>query len=74
MDREAVLDAGAQWISARGWRGKLAKRRHYQQSLFAHSPIELAVLLELLPILATPKHHGLSGRPPRVAREGDGGA
>ena len=35
-------------------------RLAYEQSLFEHSAIELDVLLELLPILASPKHYGLS--------------
>jgi hypothetical protein len=47
-------------MAERGWRGKLAKRRGYEQSLFEHSVIELDVLLELLPILASPRHYGLS--------------
>jgi len=50
----------AAWMQARGWRSKLAKRREYEQSLFEHSLIELDVLLALLPILARPRHYGLS--------------
>lgn len=47
-------------MQARGWKQKLAKRRVFEQSLFEHSLIELDVLLELLPILAHPRHYGLS--------------
>jgi hypothetical protein len=59
MDHRAVLTRAATWMQARGWRQKLAKRRGYEQSLFDHSLIELDVLLELLPILAHPRHYGL---------------
>jgi hypothetical protein len=46
-------------MQARGWKEKIAKRRGYEQSLFEHSLIELDVLLELLPILGSPRHYGL---------------
>jgi hypothetical protein len=60
MDRRDVLESASRWMTARGWRGKLAKRRQYEQSLFEHSLIELDVLLELLPILVSPRHYGLT--------------
>lgn len=60
MDRRDVMSSGAAWMQARGWKGKLAKRRGFEQSLFEHSLIELDVLLEMLPILETPRHYGLS--------------
>jgi hypothetical protein len=60
MDRTELLTAAAKWMQARRWKEKLAKRRGYEQSLFEHSLIELDVLLELLPILASPHHYGLS--------------
>ncbi|MGH7321085.1 MAG: hypothetical protein ACRELA_15850, partial [Candidatus Rokuibacteriota bacterium] len=66
MDARDLLERAARWMANRGWRGKLAKRRQYEQSLFEHSLIELDVLLELLPILATPKHYGLSEAEQRV--------
>lgn len=60
MDRSELLSKAMSWMQARGWRHKLAKRRGYEQSLFEHSLIELDVLIELFPILAGPKHYGLS--------------
>lgn len=60
MDRSELLSKVTPWMQARGWRHKLAKRRGYEQSLFEHSLIELDVLIELFPILAEPKHYGLS--------------
>jgi hypothetical protein len=59
MKRQEILTRAAAWTEARGWREKLAKRRGYEQSLFDHSLIELDVLLELLLILASPRHYGL---------------
>ncbi len=54
------MTKAAAWMQARGWKEKLAKRRGYEQSLFEHSLIELDVLLELLPILGSPRHYSLS--------------
>lgn len=59
MERTELLTGAAKWMQARHWKEKLAKRRCYEQSLFEHSLIELDVLLELLPILASPTHYGL---------------
>ncbi len=66
MDRRDLLERAAQWMAGRGWRQKLAKRREYEQSLFEHSLIELDVLLELLPILASPRHYGLTEAEQRI--------
>jgi len=60
MDRRDLLERATKWMAARGWRGKLAKSRQYEQSLLEHSLIELDVLLELLPILASRGHYGMS--------------
>lgn len=66
MDRRDLLERAAGWMAARGWRSKLAKRRQYEQSLFEHSLIELDVLLELLPILGSPQHYGLTEAEQRI--------
>lgn len=60
MDRASLIEQAAVWMHQRGWRQKLAKKREYEQSLFDHSLIEIDVLLELFPILASPRHYGLS--------------
>jgi hypothetical protein len=60
MDRHEIITKAGAWMQARGWKEKLAKRRGYEQSLFEHSLIELDVLLELLPILGSPRHYSLS--------------
>lgn len=60
MERARVMAAATDWAVARGWRRKLAKQRPYEQSLLEHSLIEVDVLLELLPILSTPRHYNLS--------------
>lgn len=65
-DRQNLLARASHWMQARGWKGKLAKRRGYEQSLFEHSLIELDVLLEVLPILAASRHYGLSQTEERV--------
>ena len=66
MDRRDLLERATRWMAARGWRGKLAKSREYEQSLLEHSLIELDVLLELLPILASARHYGLSEKEQRI--------
>ncbi len=66
MDRRDLLERAARWMAARGWRGRLAKRREYEQSLFEHSVIELDVLFELLPILASAQHYGLTETEQRI--------
>ncbi|MCI0407183.1 MAG: hypothetical protein L0191_01250, partial [Acidobacteria bacterium] len=60
MERQEILTRAATWMQDRGWKQKLAKKRAHEQSLFEHSLIELDVLLELFPILAGPRHYGLS--------------
>lgn len=60
MERQEIMTGAASWMITRSWKQKLAKRRDFEQSLFEHSLIELDVLVELLPILATPRHYGLS--------------
>lgn len=60
MDRWTLLENAAKWMKMRGWKRKLGKVREREQTLFEHSLIEFDVLLELLPILSTPRHYGLS--------------
>jgi hypothetical protein len=60
MERAHIMAATTAWGIARGWRQKLAKQRIYEQSLLEHSLIEVDVLLELLPILSSPRHYNLS--------------
>jgi hypothetical protein len=60
MERQELMTKAANWMLARGWKQKLAKRRDFEQSLFEHSLVELDVFLELYPILASPQHYGLS--------------
>lgn len=66
MDAEAIRAIAARWMIRRGWRQKLAKGRPHEQSLFEHSLIELDVLLELLPILASPRHYSMSEAEKRI--------
>ncbi|HXG53722.1 MAG TPA: hypothetical protein VNN77_20150 [candidate division Zixibacteria bacterium] len=66
MDRREIMTKTAAWMQARGWKQKLAKRREHEQSLFEHSLIELDVLMELLPILASPRHYGLREEEQRI--------
>lgn len=54
------MAAATEWAAARGWRQKLGKKGAYEQSLLEHTLIELDVLLELLPILSSPRHYNLS--------------
>ena len=57
---EEIRSRAVKWMIRRGWKHKLAKRLGYEQSLFEHSLVELDVLLELLPILADPRHYNLN--------------
>ncbi len=59
MREEFILKA-IYWMTSRGWKHKLAKRRTYEQSLFEHTLVELDVLTALLPILVRPQHYGLT--------------
>lgn len=60
MERGQVMAAASEWALTRGWRQKLAKRGAFEQSLLEHTLIEVDVLLELMPILSTPEHYGLT--------------
>jgi hypothetical protein len=66
MERQEVMAKAAAWMLARGWKQKLAKKRGVEQSLFEHSLMELDVFLELCPILADPRHYGLSDSEQKV--------
>ncbi len=57
---DEVLKKASEWMLARGWKRKIAKRRQFDQSLFEHSLVELDAALQLLPILRQPHHFGLS--------------
>lgn len=60
MDRQELMTKAANWMLAKGWKQKLAKRQDFEQSLFEHSLIELDVFFELCPILASSQHYGLT--------------
>lgn len=60
MNAESFIQIASDWMIARGWRQKVAKRRYYDQSLFEHSLVELDVALHLMPILRLPNHFDLS--------------
>jgi len=60
MNREAIRQQAAHWMIARGWKGHLAKKVGFTQSLFEHTDVELNALLTLLPILGGSAHYGLS--------------
>ncbi len=60
MDYQAVKEKAVEFMLNRGWKQKTAKRKTFEQSLFDHTFIELDVLIEMLPILATPSHYGLT--------------
>jgi len=66
FDRADVMTTAAAWMQARGWRGRLAKQRGREQSLFEHTLIEIDVLLQVLPILADERHYGLSDAEQRI--------
>lgn len=57
---EVILQRASDWMIARGWKRKVAKRRQFDQSLFEHSLVELDAALQILPILRMPHHFGLS--------------
>jgi len=54
--RELMAKAAA-WMQARGWKGKPAKRRRGEQSLFEHTLIEIH-LQPKVPRCAAPDRHG----------------
>ena len=43
IDRTELMAKAAAWTQARGWKGKLAKKRGREQGLFEHTWIEVAV-------------------------------
>jgi len=45
IERREPMAKAAAWMQARGWKGKLAKRRGREQSMFEHTLIEIDVLL-----------------------------
>ena len=52
-DRQGILTKAAAWMQARGWKGKLAKRRGYAQSLLEHGLMEREVVPGFLYIPGT---------------------
>jgi hypothetical protein len=52
MNRDEILHKAAEWMLARNWKRKTAKRGTFNQSLFEHSIYELDALLTLWPILS----------------------
>jgi hypothetical protein len=52
MDVKAVRMHAAEWMIARGWKRRTAKRGGFNQSLFEHTIYELDALLTLWPILS----------------------
>jgi hypothetical protein len=45
-ERSELMAKAAAWMQARRWRGKLAKKRGREQSLFEHTLIEIDALLQ----------------------------
>ncbi len=52
MNKTDIRQKAAEWMIARGWKRKTAKRGGFNQSLFEHSIYELDALLTLWPILS----------------------
>jgi len=52
MNHSEIRQKAAEWMLARDWKRKTAKRGGFNQSLFEHSIYELDALLTLWPILA----------------------
>jgi len=52
MDYQAIRQKAAEWMIARGWKRRTAKRGSFNQSLFEHTIYELDALLTLWPILS----------------------
>ncbi len=63
---ETIFRRASEWMLARGWKRKIAKRKQFDQSLFEHSLVELDFALQLLPILRQPNHFGLSSEEEQV--------
>ena len=58
--KETILGKASEWMLARGWKQKVAKRRQFDQSLFEHTLVELDATLQPLPILKQRHHFELS--------------
>jgi len=37
VERQEIMARAAAWMQARGWKGKLAKRRSFEQRPFEHN-------------------------------------
>lgn len=59
-DSQTIRVKAAQWMTDRGWKQLLAKKRGFEQSLFEHTDVELNALLAILPILSSSAHYNLS--------------
>ena len=51
MDYQAFKTKAVEFMLNRDWKKKTAKRRHFEQSLFDHTVIEIDALITLLPLL-----------------------
>ena len=51
MDYQAFRTSAVKFMLNRDWKGKTAKRRSFEQSLFDHTLIEIDALITLLPLL-----------------------
>ncbi|MFO8091371.1 MAG: hypothetical protein R6U13_16145 [Desulfatiglandaceae bacterium] len=60
MVQNDIKSKAAEWMMLRGWKGLIAKRRDFEQSLFEHTMVELDAFLSLFPILRKSEHFGLS--------------
>ncbi len=60
METKEMMSKAAEWMIKRGWKGLIAKRREYEQSLFEHTMVELDALISILPILKIHRHFGLT--------------
>jgi len=65
-NNDTLLKKASEWMLARGWKKKVAKRRQFEQSLFEHALVELDALLQVLPILRMPNHFSLSEEEEKV--------
>jgi hypothetical protein len=48
IERRELIAKAAAWMQARGWKGRLAKRRAGEQSMVERTRVELQPLTELL--------------------------
>jgi len=60
MSIEVTIEKAAGFMSQRGWKRLIAKRRGYNQSLFEHSMVELDAILSIIPILKETTHFALT--------------